>query len=83
MEDQNNNPLKLQQRLETLLAKMKNATCENKEELQHKIKAKKNILKVFKGFAYSRISTYEKVRKESKVIGNVLYALEGKLLVSQ
>jgi hypothetical protein len=51
--------------------------------LQHKIEAKKNILKVFQGFVDSGVSTYEKVCKESKVTWNVLYALEGKLLVSQ
>ncbi len=38
---------------------------------------------MFQGLANSGGSTYEKVHKESKVIGNVLHAFEGKLLVSQ
>ncbi len=83
MEDRNNNLLKSQQWLETLLAKMQNATIENKEELQHKIGEEIGILKVFQGLADSGVSTNEKVHKESEVIGNVLYALEGKLLVFQ
>lgn len=63
MEDHNNNLLE-SQRLETLLAKMQNATCENKEKLQHKIKVEKGSLKVFKGLIDSRVSTYEDVHKE-------------------
>jgi hypothetical protein len=51
--------------------------------LQHKIGEEIGILKVFQGLADSGVSTNEKVHKESEVIGNVLYALEGKLLVFQ
>jgi hypothetical protein len=62
---------------------MQNATCENKEKLKHKIEAKKSILKVFRGLANSGVSTYEKVCKELEVTNNVLYAMEGKFLISQ
>jgi len=41
MEDCNSNLLESQQQFETLLAKMQNETCENKEELQHKIETRK------------------------------------------
>jgi hypothetical protein len=41
MEDCNSNLLESQQQFETLLAKMQNATCKNKKELQHKIETRK------------------------------------------
>jgi HPt (histidine-containing phosphotransfer) domain-containing protein len=41
MEDCNSNLLESHQQFETLLAKMQNATCENKKELQHKIETRK------------------------------------------
>lgn len=81
MRDRNNQLLESQQWLETLLLELDNPTCESKEKLQHKIEAKKGVLKVFQGLVDARVLAYELFWKESKVTWNVLYALEGRRVI--
>ncbi len=83
MKDCNNYFHETEKAFQTLIMKLESSNVEEKKDLQQQIDTQKKVVTTFKSLIEGGVSTYEKLNKVSNSVGGALYALEGKLGISQ